>query len=269
MKWFETAKPEDFERTREAAKAAKQKFYFPLDECKRGHLAPRSVTSNQCLKCKWILYQENLGPCTELELKRRAARHRKWRNSEAGYESNKRCTLAHFRKRTQRTPAWCLGERREIEEFYDTPGGMVVHHTVPLTPIAGNIVGLHCLANLEYVTPEDNSKRKNMPPGDMTEAEFVRRGMAVWRSDIGKDGRVNWRPYIGNRLHTFLLMLRNVTGGGAGMRAMEIFECRNMPFVRQAESWQALARWLNRVRDMPSGGLVLRKRRGRWVVRSV
>jgi hypothetical protein len=67
------------------------------------------------------------------------------------------------------------------------------------------------------------------------------------------------------------MTLRIVTRGSKGMRAMDIFERynRNMPFVKEAESWQALARWLNRVRDMPSGGLVLRKRRGLWCVRSV
>lgn len=57
-----------------------------------------------------------------------------------------------------RTPAW--SETVEIEKFYaNCHKGTHVDHIIPLQ---GKLVsGLHCLANLQYLTAEENKIKKN------------------------------------------------------------------------------------------------------------
>jgi hypothetical protein len=57
-----------------------------------------------------------------------------------------------------RTPLW--SEKEAIRQFYiDCPKGMSVDHIIPLQ---GKLVsGLHVLSNLQYLTPAENSKKRN------------------------------------------------------------------------------------------------------------
>jgi hypothetical protein len=58
----------------------------------------------------------------------------------------------------QRTPAWT--ETREIAWFYEhCPEGMQVDHKYPLQ--GETVSGLHCLANLQYLSAWDNISKNN------------------------------------------------------------------------------------------------------------
>jgi hypothetical protein len=61
----------------------------------------------------------------------------------------------------KRTPLWVtLNEQEEIAEFYkNCPTGFHVDHILPLQ--GKNISGLHTLSNLQYLTAEENSSKKN------------------------------------------------------------------------------------------------------------
>lgn len=56
------------------------------------------------------------------------------------------------------TPAWA--DSKAIEQIYrECPEGMTVDHVVPL--LGTNVCGLHVEYNLQYLTPEENSKKGN------------------------------------------------------------------------------------------------------------
>ena len=72
--------------------------------------------------------------------------------------------LRRFRVRTfklrkiNRIPAWADLEKMKL--FYIAcPEGMVVDHIIPIR--GKNVSGLHVLSNLQYLTPEENAKKRN------------------------------------------------------------------------------------------------------------
>lgn len=54
---------------------------------------------------------------------------------------------------------------------------------------------MHVIENLAYMTPEANGAKSNRLPVDLTPAEAVRRGMAIWRKHLRADGTVDWSQY--------------------------------------------------------------------------
>jgi hypothetical protein len=83
-----------------------------------------------------------------------------------------------------------------MQAYYrNTPAGMTVDHIVPLGhPL---LAGLHVLANLQYLTPRKNFQRGCRIDYTHEEAEqIVSDGVAVWRTDVGEDGWIHWRPYL-------------------------------------------------------------------------
>ena len=65
-------------------------------------------------------------------------------------------------KKKQRVPTWA--NYRKIEEFYSQrPEGFHVDHIIPLN--GKNVCGLHVEYNLQYLTPEDNTKKGNQNDG--------------------------------------------------------------------------------------------------------
>lgn len=101
----------------------------------------------------------------------------------------------------RRTPPWQTREEREaIMAFYRDARnkGMTVDHIVPFNHPA--LAGLHVLANLQHLSLKDNMRKGNrLPETEGGPAEYVRRGMAVWRRDVGDDGRVDWQRYALDR----------------------------------------------------------------------
>lgn len=61
----------------------------------------------------------------------------------------------------QRIPKWITKvELKAIEEFYkNCPKGYEVDHIVPLQ--GKTVSGLHVLANLQYLTREENRRKSN------------------------------------------------------------------------------------------------------------
>jgi len=61
-------------------------------------------------------------------------------------------------RKLQATPKWI--NLKEIEEFYlNRADGMHVDHIIPLKN--DKVCGLHVLWNLQYLTPSENSAKKN------------------------------------------------------------------------------------------------------------
>ena len=65
---------------------------------------------------------------------------------------------AYLARRKQQTPPWA--DLKAIMAFYHArPLGMTVDHCLPLK--GENVSGLHVIANLQYLTREENSRKRN------------------------------------------------------------------------------------------------------------
>ena len=95
-----------------------------------------------------------------------SAQFKKWRLANKKYD----CARQAKRKaaKLRATPPWV--DLDEIAEFYrNKPDGFQVDHIVPLvSPI---VCGLHCMANLQYLTPSENQSKKNYWWPDMPDIE--------------------------------------------------------------------------------------------------
>lgn len=109
-----------------------------------------------------------------------------------------RCS--HERRRFERrgyvTPPWdSPADRHAVDEFVAAcPPEMSVEHICPRGH--PEVMGLHTLANLQHLSPEENNAKSNRLPEGLTPADAVRLGLAIWRSDVRDDGSVNWEPYL-------------------------------------------------------------------------
>ena len=102
----------------------------------------------------------------ESDARYREANKEKVKESQKKYrEANMGKYAAYATKRRaaklKRIPKWITKEElKAIEGFYENcPNGMHVDHIIPLQ---GELVsGFHVLSNLQYLTPEENSKKSN------------------------------------------------------------------------------------------------------------
>ena len=97
---------------------------------------------------------------------------RRWREENP----EKAATQWSIRRAGKSNPKWA--DRSEIIEIYkNCPEGMVVDHIVPLkgrTVEGYRISGLHVSWNLQYLTPEENSRKLNrMRPEDQSLALYL------------------------------------------------------------------------------------------------
>jgi 5-methylcytosine-specific restriction endonuclease McrA len=110
---------------------------------------------NQCEECKaagkkvW-----NLANHTKV-----VEKTRQWRK-----DNPRRASINKIQRRLakqQRTPKWLSNEEKElIKQFYlNCPAGYEVDHIIPLQ--GKKVSGLHMLANLQYLTTEDNKRKGN------------------------------------------------------------------------------------------------------------
>ncbi len=132
--------------------------------------------SLQCKPCQRVLINErNKKPEVKKKLLETRNRLKEWyrayHKSTKARENAKllrkrpdhkalRISLEAKRRASQlkRTPLWA--DLKAITEFYkNCPKGMHVDHIIPLQ---GKIVsGFHILENLQYLTPEENSRKSN------------------------------------------------------------------------------------------------------------
>lgn len=144
--------------------------YFTGRSCKHGHISPRRSTSRGCVECynlagaKWIannrkqhhLIVKNWHKNNRL---RWNAYARKWAKANpqfyAFHAAKRRAT------KLQATPKWLTKHQLEAikQIYFACPNGMHVDHIIPLK--GENVCGLHVPWNLQYLTPTENSKKKN------------------------------------------------------------------------------------------------------------
>lgn len=95
--------------------------------------------------------------------KRNRDRQLQWQKDY--YQKNRAAVDAHSAVRRARklnaTPAWQTNEVKRIQVLYATAQAMGLHvdHIVPLNNDL--VCGLHCLANLQLLTPSDNMRKSN------------------------------------------------------------------------------------------------------------
>lgn len=92
-------------------------------------------------------------------------------------------------------PPWqTTEERAAIDAFVAScPLDMTIDHIAPLGH--PEVIGLHVLVNLQYLTMSENSRKGSRLPDGLTPAQAVERGMAIWRCDVDPDGTVDWEGY--------------------------------------------------------------------------
>lgn len=161
---------------------------------------------------------------TEEILAREAAAKRDARRSNSQHvRAMDRRRFASGRSNAQarllRTPPWLTKlERERLLTFcQNPPEGLQADHVLPFFPPYGSaIAGIHALGNLQYLTPRDNIRKRNKMECTETQAlEYVDCGVAVWTKDIDTAGRVNWQPYVGDKLAFFFRPVVAVFGGSA------------------------------------------------------
>jgi hypothetical protein len=165
----------DWPNTRAAAKAAGSKFYFTGEACPQGHVELKYTSNGNCTACN-----SGLG--------------RRWHQANPT-AARVHARRAHAKARGFPVPPWQSdADRTEIDAFIAAcPAGLTVDHIVPLGH--AEVVGLHVARNLAYLTHSENSRKGRKLPDNLTPAQAVERGLAIWRRDVRKDGSVNWEPY--------------------------------------------------------------------------
>jgi 5-methylcytosine-specific restriction endonuclease McrA len=173
--------------TRDTAKNRKLKRYFTGKPCKYGHIAERAVCNFNCIACEELKYPAKAQKSKEWRLnnpeKSKEGKKAYYQNNrteilakaEANYDpikkreyqkkyykKNKSRFIAYAATRSasklKATPSWA--NLKAIREIYEKcPNGMEVDHIIP---IKGKLVcGLHTENNLQYLSKEENSKKRN------------------------------------------------------------------------------------------------------------
>lgn len=128
-----------------------------------------------------------------------------WRDPEkqrARIRERRRRGVTGYRMIRLRTPPWLTtGELEEIEAVYATRTGPMDHvdHIVPIDDHP-DIAGLHVPWNLQVLHRARNAQRTRGRTREFRctaeeTAEYVARGMAVWKKDIEPDGHIPWWKY--------------------------------------------------------------------------
>lgn len=109
--------------------------------------------------------------------------------------------VAGYRMIRLRTPPWLTAEElAEIDAIYASrKKGEEVDHLVPIDS-HDELAGIHVPWNLRVITRPKNRQRSKgrvdeFRCTDAEAADYVARGMAVWKKDIAEDGTIDWSKY--------------------------------------------------------------------------
>lgn len=156
----------ELQSTRKKAIEQGDSHYFTGKPCKYGHVVKRAAKSGACTECMRLQAADYRIRNVEVLVERRAKAYAadpakyaaRWQHH---YPSIKAKHIAKNRKREKYLKH--IGfehEQEEIRKIYrDCPEGCHVDHDVPITHDL--VCGLHCVANLQYLTAEANLKKHN------------------------------------------------------------------------------------------------------------
>lgn len=138
-------------RSRSEARVQGLLTYFTGKPCKYGHVAERHVSNLTCLECNRIKSRKFTQENPEKN-KRKCKLH---------YEANKaRYIESAYRRLGKLKQRIFPHEVSRIKQIYDDcPEGHEVDHQIPLTH--PKVCGLHCVANLQYLTIQANRSKFN------------------------------------------------------------------------------------------------------------
>ena len=157
--------------SRKEALASNQTRYFTGKPCKRGHIKERYAKTGTCVVCmaehtaKWHDENRELRNQQNRERKQKPERKRKnkvlakaWQQARPRY--NAYAASLYRMRRLGHNPKMPWQELDELKQFYyDTPEGMTVDHIIPIKHDL--VCGLNVIANLQYLTKEENDKKGN------------------------------------------------------------------------------------------------------------
>lgn len=182
--------------TKQEAKINGHKRFFSGEPCKKGHVVERLVSSGECVACKRDrehrkyttdpssyeqYYLNNRERLLQLQKMRDDVRRddkieygRMWRANNKEYAAqyrHRRADLYRYHAALRRaaklraTPKWA--EFDQIKHIYIQAETMSRETGIPYevdhrVPLKHNLVcGLHCMANLQIITKEENGQKKN------------------------------------------------------------------------------------------------------------
>ena len=148
------------------------KRYYTGKACKKRHLCERDTAKGMCIECEKERSRiKSLGSYARNKAKNpeklkqwyaeRYEREKEVRKQKAkdNYYKNQSIYNARASLRKKELRQRTLDESSVIEFYKKRPEGMEVDHIIPINhPL---VCGLHCVANFQYLTPEENRKKSN------------------------------------------------------------------------------------------------------------
>lgn len=133
------------------------------------------------------------------------AKERYWADPEserARINERHRSGRSGYRMIRLRTPPWLTDDERAwLAAFEDDTHqqGLEVDHFVPIDDHP-DLAGTHVPWNVQALTTAENNQRRRgcvneFRCTDAEAADYVARGMAVWKKDIAEDGTIDWSRY--------------------------------------------------------------------------
>lgn len=144
--------------------------YFTGVACIHGHISPRQTVNGICCECNKLRQKSRNKDYYIRNKDTIKSRVKEWTTNNP--ERRKAYIVGHYREnksdyilraniRQKRLQATCFQHELEaIRRFYrECPEGYHVDHEIPINhPL---VCGLHCVANLQYLTAKENLSKSN------------------------------------------------------------------------------------------------------------